>query len=330
MKVQELRQLLSSADRVCLEKAILECYKLLKKDQKEDFDPFLTDILTGKMIEKKKVEKEVNFSDLEQEIETFIENAYAQNYYAPNRVVPKSQRPKWRFMVKNFIKELDKIPLENENYEKAAKLLFDLYRLICYACNYYLFSTDDPFRSIGWDQTQLFALVVQKTFAAGCTREKMVQLLVSAVDSGLSRESLHIEQEMVLISQLNTADAQRMALEELEKLVKDKKKDLKGLTKYDNKRFHLETVINEMCGAVLTITVYLQEADKGIAFYFENSMERDKEIALYCALYRLDMMEEDDLWLKVYEMGIKQKIQPRDSLVRAYEYRKKASGLTRG
>ena len=42
------------------------------------------------------------------------------------------------------------------------------------------------------------------------------------------------------------------------------------------------------------------------------------------------MMEEDDLWLKVYEMGIKQKIQPRDSLVRAYEYRKKASGLTRG
>lgn len=330
MKVQELRQLLSSADRVCLEKAILECYKLLKKDQKEDFDPFLTDILTGKMIEKKKVEKEVNFSDLEQEIETFIENAYAQNYYAPNRVVPKSQRPKWRFMVKNFIKELDKIPLENENYEKAAKLLFDLYRLICYACNYYLFSTDDPFRSIGWDQTQLFALVVQKTFAAGCTREKMVQLLVSAVDSGLSRESLHIEQEMVLISQLNTADAQRMALEELEKLVKDKKKDLKGLTKYDNKRFHLEMVINEMCGVVLTITVYLEEADKGIAFYFENSMERDKEITLYCALYRLDMMEEDDLWLKVYEMGIKQKIQPRDSLVRAYEYRKKASGLTRG
>lgn len=81
---------------------------------------------------------------------------------------------------------------------------------------------------------------------------------------------------------------------------------------------------------VLTITVYLEEADKGIAFYFENSMERDKEIALYCALYRLDMMEEDDLWLKVYEMGIKQKIQPRDSLVRAYEYRKKASGLTRG
>ena len=44
------------------------------------------------------------------------------------------------------------------------------------------------------------------------------------------------------------------------------------------------------------------------------------EIALYCALDRLDMMEENDLWNKVYEMGIKQKIQPRDRLVRAYEY----------
>lgn len=91
-----------------------------------------------------------------------------------------------------------------------------------------------------------------------------------------------------------------MALEELEKLVKAKKKDLKGLGKYDNKRFHLETVINEMCGVVLIIAVYLEEADRGISFYFENSMERDKEIALYCALNRFDMMEENDLWLKVY------------------------------
>ena len=66
MKVQELRQLLNSADRVCLEKALLECYKQLKKDQKEDFDPSLTDILTGKMTEKKKVEKKVDFADLEE------------------------------------------------------------------------------------------------------------------------------------------------------------------------------------------------------------------------------------------------------------------------
>ena len=53
--------------------------------------------------EKKKKGSAVSFEELEREMEIFFENAYAQNYFAPNRVIPKSQRPKWRFMVKNFI-----------------------------------------------------------------------------------------------------------------------------------------------------------------------------------------------------------------------------------
>lgn len=62
-----------------------------------------------------------------QELRNLIENVYAQNYFAPNRVIPKSQRPKWRFMVKGFIKGLEKIPAEDENYTRAVKLLTDLF-----------------------------------------------------------------------------------------------------------------------------------------------------------------------------------------------------------
>lgn len=51
-------------------------------------------------------------------------------------MVPKSQRPKWRFMVKNFIKELEKIPPESENFisialaepEKGIEYYFKNYR----------------------------------------------------------------------------------------------------------------------------------------------------------------------------------------------------------
>ena len=47
MKVQELRQMLSSAERSRIEKAFVESYKQLKKYQKEEADILIRDILSG-------------------------------------------------------------------------------------------------------------------------------------------------------------------------------------------------------------------------------------------------------------------------------------------
>ena len=79
MKVQELRKLLGNAEREHLEKAFVECYKQLRKGQKEEIDSILTMMLEGKAIEQKSVEAPVNFEELEQQIIVFIDNAYAQN-----------------------------------------------------------------------------------------------------------------------------------------------------------------------------------------------------------------------------------------------------------
>lgn len=325
MKVQELRRLLSASDREHLEKAFVECYKNLSKAKKEEADPTITDILEGKTVEHKKAEGIADFEELEQRITTFIDNAYAQNYLAPNRIIPKRQRPKWRFMVKGFIKDLEKIPPESGDYAKAVKLLTDLYRMICYACNYYLFSTDDAFRSIGWVQSDLFELLVKKTFAVGYTRENISQMLLYAVTGGLSRESLYVEQETVLIGALKTSDVKELAIEEAKKLVEANTEKLTGLGKYDNKRYALESAIGELCGMILLLFVALSEPDQGVAYYFQKSPGDNKEITLYCALELIGMMEEDDLWMKVYEYGLKKKIKPRDWLREKYEVLKSRS-----
>ena len=47
MKVQELRQMLGSAERSRVEKAFVESYKQLKKYQKEEADILIRDILSG-------------------------------------------------------------------------------------------------------------------------------------------------------------------------------------------------------------------------------------------------------------------------------------------
>lgn len=319
MKIQELRNAIKEADRELLEKAFVECYKQFKKSQKEEVDQIIQDVLSGKEEKVIKKNQSVDFSELESQITEFLSNAYAQNYFAPNRVIPKSQRPKWRFMVKNYIKELEKIPAENENFAQSAKLMTDIYHLLCSACNYYLFSTDDPFRSVGWEQPDLFRVVVKKNFGLGFSREKIAAMILDATSGGISIETLHICQEIVLLSELKTSDVKYMAIEEAQKLIDERKKKLTGLKKYDSNRYYLVEEINNLCGMILLIAIELAEIASGIEYYFQNYEENNKEITLYCALDIVDRVENDALWIKVYEYGIRKKIKPRDSLVRKYK-----------
>ena len=319
MKVQELRDLLKVADRYLLEKAFVESYKHLTKKQKEEADQAITDTLSGKSTKGTVKKESVDFDELELQITEFLENAYAQNYFAPNRIIPKSQRPKWRFLVKNYIKELGKISVEDANYTRSAKLLTDLYHLLCEACNYYLFSTDDAFRSVGWQQPELFQIVVKKVFGDGYSKEKISALLLDSVSGGLSRESLHIEQESVLLAELKTSDVKYMAIEEARRLIEERKQKLKGLKEYDSKRYRLGDEINNLCDVILLIAIELAEPASGIEFYFQNYEQSDKEVTLYCALRVADWVEDEELWIKIYEYGISKKIEPRDRLVAKYE-----------
>lgn len=318
MKIQEFRELIKAADRELLEKAFAESYKKFTKGQKEEVDLIIQGVLAGEDARSVAKKDTISFEKLEQEIPVFLENAYAQNYFAPNRVIPKNQRPKWRFLVKNYIKALEKIPAEDENCDKSARLLSDLYRMLCTACNYYLFSTDDAFRSVGWEQPELFRLVVKKWFCNGYSREKIAILLNDAVSGGLSREALHIFQISVLLDELKTSDVKYMAIEEAGKLIDERKKKLGGLKKYDS-TYQLDDEINCLCEMVLMTAIELAEPASGIEFFFQNSRHRNEEITLFCALQTVEWMEADELWTTVYEYGIGKKIEPRDSLAQKYQ-----------
>ena len=46
-----------------------------------------------------------------------------------------------------------------------------------------------------------------------------------------------------------------------------------------------------------------------------------KEITLYRALDLMNMMDEDDMWIQIYEYGVKKKIKPREFLQESYQKR---------
>ncbi|WMM88737.1 hypothetical protein Q7C09_08360, partial [Heyndrickxia coagulans] len=107
----------------------------------------------------------VDLNDLEREIKQLLQNAYKQNYVIPNRYVSKKERPKWRFKVKSYIKQLQQVPVEGNEGKRATDLLDALYEMLCYGCGYYIFNTDNPFRSIGMEQVELFDILLKRKFS---------------------------------------------------------------------------------------------------------------------------------------------------------------------
>lgn len=320
MKITELRKMLSTTSDTDLKKALIETYKLLPKNKKDEADVLIESIIKG--VDPKKVVPKVDYEKLSKEIHRFLSNAYEQNYLKPNRVIQKKDRPKWRFLVKNYVKELDNVNVDHPFYDEAVVLLTNLYNMMCYACNYYLFSSADPFQSVGITQTDFYDILTKKTLAKGYTTEACTNLLICATQSGLSAMSLNLYQEINLISHLNASNQLHSAIECAKDLVISTKDKLNKASNRNNQYF-LKEQINNLCDFILMAKIEVKEYDEdAFKYYFGNHIDHEEEITLYCALdlVRYSDDDDDELWIQIYEYGVKKrKIKPRDRLKEMYK-----------
>jgi hypothetical protein len=183
MKVDELRTIIAAYDQEVVRKLVVELYKTIPKKEREAaaLDELIRGFSeTGRIARKPKAEKDLitDFADLEADTLQLIEYAALDYYYAPNRVVPKSARSKWRFTVRKMLKSL--IAVKGEHSDDAALLLVELYRMLSHACAYYIFSTEAPFSAVGFTQTELLEIILSKLFSGGPTRE-LIRLAVYVV-----------------------------------------------------------------------------------------------------------------------------------------------------
>lgn len=298
--------------------------KKLREDK--DIDEMLKDIHAYRNIGKieKKLDRQVNIIDLKKEIEQFIDYAYKQYYYAPNSFVHKKERPKWRFKVKAYIKDLQGISVDGEDGKIATDLLEKLYKMLSYACGYYIFSTEDPFRSVGIEQTTLIHIIISRIFGHGISKETIKHAIELVINSRLDRETLHSFLIMELILNLKTSDSKEMAIEqciivkaELKKLKQDDGKKLWSFNSSDYQRVEKNNNLAEM---VFRLYMSLSEYDEGIRYYNENSIDWDKEVTLYKLLLLLLQYKLKDHWLREYELALNRGVKPRESLIKTQKY----------
>ena len=326
MKVGEVREKLKEYDQAALIEMFVAAYKLLPKYVKEtEIDPVIQNGLPSREERKAKQEAPMEFADLEAEILEFVEDAYQQNYFAPNRKIPKSKRPKWRFMVKDYIKKLQKIPEGDEHFERSCELLLKLYSMLCYGCNYYIFSTDDPFRSVGIAQPELYRLVAARTFQTGWTEKNAREMIKAAAFCGLSRECLHEYLYMELIGLLKIPDTKELIIEQAERLLQEEMEKLEELKRqkkraYDfgHREFEYKENIGELNELITAVYVSMRETEKAVKNFWKYTKERDPEISLYILLRVIDRFGDDADWKMAYEDGLRRKIKPRKLLQEIY------------
>jgi hypothetical protein len=136
MKVAELKKTIGGYRTEQLRRLLIEMYKAMPKRVKEDHD--IDDLICNPASKGNKRKSDVvpDIEALVFEMEQFLRNAYAEHYYIPNSIVPKRERPQWRFIALRLFKQINHVATVEGNVAKAAELLQKLYVMLCYSCRY--------------------------------------------------------------------------------------------------------------------------------------------------------------------------------------------------
>jgi hypothetical protein len=244
--------------------------------------------------------------------------------------------------VKDYIKAL--LEIKGENADAAADLMVLLYRMLSYACGYYIFSTEMPFNSVGQTQLGFLDLVLSKVFYNGITKQALKKAIALVVESNVDRDTLNVSLLFMLIRKLKSPDAKELATQ----MCEEYRKSSLGTFFIGDKRFiernegyRHDRIVENLAELYFYLKMELHETDDAIKYYKEhvehemwiNSSPTDRqwvyrsEVALYCLLRNLERSgDTEKIWVSEYEKALKRKVKPRKELEKFYDLLK--SGMS--
>ena len=310
MKVNELREIIKNYNEEDKRKIIVELYKRIPKNIKEDYniDNYIINLNTK--IEK--VDKNITIERLEKEVEYFIECASDDLYARPNKIIPKNERSKWRFKVKTFYKQLNSFLPTTEEGKKATDLLKDLFGVLSFGTHYLTFSSWNTFGAIQVSQSEFLKNIVQRKLSNGITKENL-SYCIDLLNVKYDLQEYHRTILYSFESCLKTTDAKYMAIELLKEQVENWKEKYKKQASYENEEY-----LNYFVECVVQIYFDLCEIQEGIKYFHKQYIKKDKEIKEYILLEMLEEFELYKEWILEYEIQA-EKIDYRDSLREKYK-----------
>lgn len=328
MKLDELRTLIKKHKREDLEYIIAELYKAIPKAKKEDIDADELISHPQKAVKSKEPKAKAQtrpIKEIEAETLTFIRNAKDGNYGMPNRDVPKNERSKWRFVAKRLFNELTLAAKVSPDQPLAAKLLADLYEMLCYSCDYTIFNAYDSFQSVGISQCD-FLKQVFKIYNNCLDRpdfiEKAIRLIIN---NSINRYTLYSELIETYIDFLTTSDLKYLAIKKASELwpVINKEPVEKPKWGSDISEYGKNRKLNNLTEIIFRCYAHLYEFQNAIENFEKYYIDKNPEVKLYILVDLLFKFEQKDLIVSVLDKAEQNGIKPRKALLGLRDYIKK-------
>ncbi len=323
MKITELRNIIEKYPADQMKYLIVEMYRALPKSLKDDdgFDKIIRNPdLSGNNQRQVKRVKAPDIDLLEYDVDEFAENAYNQYYFIPNRIVPKQQRSKWRFLVKRFYKDLIAAAGMQENRPLAAELLEKIYNVLCYSCAYVIFSSDDAFESVGIRQPDFFRQILTLKYEFEDKKTFIKNALMLMINTRLNRYTLHSDLMMVILEFLKTPELREMAVSECTDLMKAVKMGPRSKKESSDFGDDVEEKINNLAEMGFLCYIYLFEFENAINYFKQHFHNHRPEVKLYILLKWLFKLNHKDWFIKEFENALNSGINPRDEIKRTYRF----------
>lgn len=329
MKVSELREKIKQRKKEELQKLIVEMYKQIPKAVREnkEIDALIDDLEQFQSKRVKGNNRNINFDELKHKVEQFIEDAYAQNYFAPNRKIPKKERSNWRITAKRLVNDVTTLANQPEYIKDCTILLEKMYILFCYASGHYVFKSEEPFYTIKIPQGDFLKRVILLKRQVEEPDKWIRGIMLLILDNDVDRNTLSETLLETLLEELNNAPLKERAINICEDLMKERMKRFKKSSRSKRRSFdyRTESEINNIVKMIFMLQSLLGEYEQAVAFYKQHYIESPDEVKLFILLTLIMGYQRPQNWIKEYELAVANQVDPRDRLQRAYEYIKRTN-----
>ncbi len=318
MLVSELKKEIEKYDRKELKSIIVELYKRIPKNKKEDYniDEFIKDIKNNNKANKKLID----FETLQKEIIYFLQCVDNEYYVIPNKIVSKKERSSWRFKVKRYYKELNNILPNSNNGYSATFLLIEIFKRLSIGSNRLLFINWETFRALGVSQADYYDSLIKRILYHGYTKENL-EKCIDLLDILKDPYELSYNMFWVFLSNLKTFDTKEISIELLNEKINILNQKLKE-AKNSHQEFDIKENINNYVECILELYLMLNEYEVGIKYFHKNYIKSTEEVMEYVLLNKLEELKLTKEWIKEYESNMN-KIKFRESLKEKYNSLKK-------
>ncbi|MBY7143064.1 hypothetical protein KFZ56_08345 [Virgibacillus sp. NKC19-3] len=333
MKVNELRAKTDNMKKDELQVLVAEMYKQIPKKVREEkqIDTLIDNPQVFKQEKKKgkQAKEKPDFASVEDEAKTFMENAWEQNYFAPNREIPKKERSKWRFTAKRLVDQITELGREPEYRMECIHLLEELYRLFTYASGHVVFSSDEPFYTMRIPQLDFLNRLITLKKEEQVPDKWISDSLQLIAGNENNHNILPSELLGMMTGMLNNAPLKEKAGQIAEDLVYKKETYIKQTKKMDwRAKYEAEEYINILVEMVFILQSELGEYDTAINFYKKRHRKLRDEVDLYILLEWIRQYQKRSKeWMREYEQAIERGIEPRSTLKAMYDYVKQGNEL---